>query len=527
MDGAARAARRQGSRAVRPLARLAVVAAAWSCASASIPPGGPETYDPPKVLRARPDTNAVNVRAGGVTYSFDKVVSERPVGAADLGALFLISPSHGAPNVSWRRTTISVSPKGGFRPNTTYRVRMLSGLADLEGNVDSTGSVIVFSTGATIARGNLRGIVFDWMAEKVAPQAFIEAFPLPTDRDSTRYIAQADSMGRFDLGNVPAGRYVLRASVDQNKNRYLDPRELYDTMTVTLADSLRREILTFVHDTIGAGIQTVTIVDSLTLRVQMDRALDTTFVIDTTHFTLRAKDSTLVRIARALSRRADEARREDSLRTKAIQDSVQKAAKADSAKADSAKGDTARAPRPAPPPTTRRALPPPTRRSVDSVVARLTGRDTARKEPPPKPSIPAPVNEIILRLATPLQPSTSYRLRAVDMRTLLKRTRTSERVFNTPKPRKAADSTAKDSSRARRDTSAARDSSARRDTSAARDSSARRDTTRRDTSATGRDASVGASTATHPEAPTARPQPVTPIADDRVRWLAVARAPSR
>ncbi|MBK6307611.1 MAG: hypothetical protein IPF47_18555 [Gemmatimonadetes bacterium] len=113
------------------------------------------------------------------------------------------------------------------------------------------------------------------------------------------------------------------------------------------------------------------------------------------------------------------------------------------------------------------------------------------------------------------------------MRTLLKRTRTSERVFNTPKPRKAADSTAKDSSRARRDTSAARDSSARRDTSAARDSSARRDTTRRDTSATGRDASAGASTAMHPEAPTARPQPVTPIADDRVRWLAVARAPSR
>jgi len=507
MDGAARAARRQGSRAVRPLARLAVVAAAWSCASASIPPGGPETYDPPKVLRARPDTNAVNVRAGGVTYSFDKVVSERPVGAADLGALFLISPSHGAPNVSWRRTTISVSPKGGFRPNTTYRVRMLSGLADLEGNVDSTGSVIVFSTGATIARGNLRGIVFDWMAEKVAPQAFIEAFPLPTDRDSTRYIAQADSMGRFDLGNVPAGRYVLRASVDQNKNRYLDPRELYDTMTVTLADSLRREILTFVHDTIGAGIQTVTIVDSLTLRVQMDRALDTTFVIDTTHFTLRAKDSTLVRIARALSRRADDARREDSLRTKAIQDSVQKAAKADSAKADSAKGDTARAPRP--------ALPPPTRRSVDSVVARLTGRDTARKEPPPKPSIPAPVNEIILRLATPLQPSTSYRLRAIDMRTLLKRTRTSERVFNTPKPRKAADSTAKDSSRARRDTSAARDSSARRDT------------TGRDTSATGRDASAGASTAMRPQPASPGRRPVTPIADDRVRWLAVARAPSR
>ncbi|MBK8646124.1 MAG: hypothetical protein IPN16_06225 [Gemmatimonadetes bacterium] len=154
---------------------------------------------------------------------------------------------------------------------------------------------------------------------------------------------------------------------------------------------------------------------------------------------------------------------------------------------------------------------------MDSVVARLTGRDTASKEPPPKPSIPAPVNEIILRLATPLQPSTSYRLRAIDMRTLLKRTRTSERVFNTPKPRKAADSTAKDSSRARRDTSAARDSSARRDTSAARETRA----------PPRRDASAGASTAMRPQPASPGRRPVTPIADDRVRWLAVARAPSR
>lgn len=443
---------------MRQLARLVVVAAAWSCASASTPPGGPETFEPPKILRVRPDTNAVNVRAGGVTFNFDKVVSERPAGASELAALFLISPSYGAPNVSWRRTTVSVSPKGGFRPNTTYRVRMLTGLTDLEGNVDSTGSTLIFSTGPTIANGHLRGIVFDWMAEKAAPQAFIEAFPVPTERDSTRYLTQADSVGRFDLANIPPGRYVLRGSVDQNKNRLLDPRELYDTMTVTLADSARREILTYVHDTIGAGIQTVTVVDSLTLRVLMDRALDTAFVIDTSHFSLRSKDSVAVRIVRALSKRADDKRREDSLRTKAIQDSVQQALKSDSARIRGAAADSAKEPERPAAPTSRRVLPPSARRAaVDSILSRPAARDTTPKEPPPKPSLPAPVNEIVLYLENPLRPATSYRLRAIDMRTLLKRTRTSERVFTTAKATKSpSDSTAKDSSRVKRDSAGRR-----------------------------------------------------------------------
>ena len=178
---------------MRRLTILLFAVAAWSCASPGTPPGGPEDFDGPNILRVRPDTNAVNVRSGGVTFQFDEVVGERPQGAADLASLFLISPSQGRPGVSWRRTQISVRPQGGFRPNTTYSVTMLPGLSDLEGNVDSLGRTLVFSTGPTIARGNVRGIVFDWLAEKPAPRAFIEAFPVPTARDSARYIAVADS----------------------------------------------------------------------------------------------------------------------------------------------------------------------------------------------------------------------------------------------------------------------------------------------------------------------------------------------
>lgn len=409
------------------------------------PPGGPEDAEPPKLLRVRPDTNAVNVRAGGVTFEFDEVVSERPQGVPDLAGLFLISPSAGDPRVSWRRKTLSVSPRGGFRPGTTYTVRMLIGLTDLEGNIDSAGKVLVFSTGPTIASGHLRGAVFDWPSEKPGAQALIEAFPVPTARDSVRYLALADSVGRYDLANVPPGRYLLRGSIDANKNRLLDPRELYDTITVTLTDSLRHEILAFVHDTVGSGIQTVTVADSMTLRVTMDRALDTSFVLDTTHFTLKRADSTAVRIARVLSRRAFDKERDDSIRTKAIQDSVRRAAQADSARA----ADTTKAAAPPPVAVTRRTPP---RRPAAAAPTPVT--DTATREPPPKPSIPAPINEVVLKLGTALRPSTTYRLRAIEMRTLLKYSRSSERVFTTEKERKTDTTSRKDSTR--RDSSATR-----------------------------------------------------------------------
>ncbi|MBL8959681.1 MAG: Ig-like domain-containing protein, partial [Gemmatimonadetes bacterium] len=216
------------SRTVGPriCARLTAAFLLASCASPGVPPGGPEDLDPPALVRVRPDTGAVNVRADAIGFDFDDVVSERPQGATSLADLFLISPSRGRTALSWRRTRLEVRPREGFRPNTTYRVTLLPGLVDLDGNVDSVGHSLVFSTGPTIATGVITGRVFDWMAEKVAPQALVEAIVLP---DSLRYLAVADSLGRFSIRNLPAGSYVLRGLVDQNKNRFADARELYDT----------------------------------------------------------------------------------------------------------------------------------------------------------------------------------------------------------------------------------------------------------------------------------------------------------
>lgn len=404
---------------MRRLTRLAAAAALVACASPQTPPGGPVDEDAPLLVRVRPDTNATNVRDDAIGFEFDEVISERPQGAQSLSELFLISPSSGVNSLSWRRTRLEVKPRGGLKPNTTYRVVMLPGLTDLEGNVDSIGTSVVFSTGPSIATGRLRGVVFDWMNERAAPRAFIEAFALP---DSTRYLGFADSTGRFDLAHLPPGRYLLRGVVDQNRNRLLDPRELYDTMTVTLADSLRVPLHGIARDTLGPGIERVEVIDSLTIRVRFDRVLDTAFVIAPSVFVLKASDSTVVRLASAVGGRAFQQQTTDSLRVLAIRDSVRAAQQADSVR----RADSLRTGRVAPRPAAPRRPPP---------------ADTTR-EPPLKPAIRTPDIEAVIRIAAPLPPGSAFRMRAVEVRGIVGPTRSSERTFTTPRARPATDTAA-------------------------------------------------------------------------------------
>ncbi len=118
---------------MRRLIAGAAAVAVVACASAGTPPGGPEDHAPPQIVSISPDSGQTNVNLKHVEFKFDEVVSDRPVGAAQLDQIFLISPRNGQPDISWHRTRIDVRPKNGFRANTTYRVTMLPGLVDLRG----------------------------------------------------------------------------------------------------------------------------------------------------------------------------------------------------------------------------------------------------------------------------------------------------------------------------------------------------------------------------------------------------------
>lgn len=252
----------------------------------------------PQVVDISPDSGATGTKPPAVVFRFDEVVNERPSGVPTLNALVLISPRDGEPRVDWHRSSISVRPRRGWRNNTAYTITLLPGLTDLRGNVRNTGVVTLFSTGPTIPAGRISGTVFSWTEARVLPRALVEA--RPRSDTTVVYVAAADSLGNFTLQTMPPGGYIVRAIADENNNRALDPREAWDSVAVTLADTSRADIFAFVHDSVGTRIAGVTVIDSVTLDVAFDNPISPTSLPVANNFRVRASDSTDVPIVSVL-----------------------------------------------------------------------------------------------------------------------------------------------------------------------------------------------------------------------------------
>ncbi|MEP6691535.1 MAG: hypothetical protein ABJD07_10280, partial [Gemmatimonadaceae bacterium] len=260
-------------------------------------------------------------------------------------------------------------------------------------------------TGSSYPEGHIGGIVYDWLRGRGIALAFVEAVRRP---DSTIFVAQADSTGRFDIPFVNAATYVVYGYLDANGNRGRDPREPYDSTIVTVAaqpDTTTLALRAFVHDTIGPGFTGVEVRDSLTIRVSFDQPL--LAATDTAFFRLLTSDSASVPVARVIP-----------------SDVYDKAAADSAARADSIKRRDSL-------PPTRVPLPPPRAGQPDT---------TRRVEPAILPG-PLPVQSVILKLGAPLKIGASYRLSAQGLRNLLGKSRTPTRVFLMPRPpRPLADS---------------------------------------------------------------------------------------
>jgi hypothetical protein len=368
------------------------------CASMGMPPGGPIDRRPPVLLGVLPDTGTVNARIREVRFRFDKVISERPRGAQSLAQIIVVSPSEGPVIVDWRRRELAIRPRRGWRANTAYTVTILPGLVDLNGNATTKPLHTEFSTGSVIPGGAVRGVVFDWVAQRVVSGARIEAM-IGSDT-ILRYISAADSAGRFALTSLPPATLLVRAFFDQNTNQTLDRREPWDSVRVVLSDSARQDFYVFVHDSIGPH-PTVTPADSVTLRVKFDRPLLPGARLDSSKFVLRRVTDS----SESPVRHAWPASEYDSLaavRKRFTADSIAKADTSPAGRAARTKADSARAV----------AL----RDSISNaqIASIRAARDSTKVEPLPKPARPAPLSEYVLELAVPLVSGAGMRLEVRD-----------------------------------------------------------------------------------------------------------------
>ncbi len=392
-----------------------------ACANVGDPPGGPPDTAPPGIVAMRPESGAVVPGwKDDAVIQFDEVIDEMAgTGANTLAGRVLLSPVLGDVHVTWGRTKIRVKPKEGWKPGRVYRLELLPGILDLRRNKLASGRVSVFSTGPAIGHATLEGTALQWVEQRILAGALIEAVPLP---DSIGYLSLADSTGRYHLEPLPAGRYVVYATADQNSNRRRDRREPYDSAVITLDSSATVTLYTFVHDTAGPRLRLATAVDSFTLRLEFSQALAAGAPLDSTRLrVLQLPDSTPVPTPAILT-----LRQYDSLTA-----AERRAAKADSTRADTVtRRDSAAAVSPRAAAARRAAARADTAAPrVDTSAVRLL---LAQR--------PVPLDKVVLRFAHPLAPETRYLIRVHGAVNLTGAAGEGQIVVLTPK-RVAADTT--------------------------------------------------------------------------------------
>jgi len=268
-------------RRLRRAACLLIAVAA--CARMAQPPGGPVRHMPPVLLSSFPDSGVAPCDFhADATYQYDEVTSDAGepnfgYGNGALEKLILFSPDTLVPRVEWHRDRITVRPRDGWRPHTTYRIEVLPGLFDLRQNKTKSSNVIAFTTCGPAPTRVLSGRAIDWAAVRAIPFALIEAFHLP---DSARYRAVADSTGRFHFGALPDGAYLVVATNDQNHDNKRNPSEAWDSVRVDATRDTVGEIWTFARDTLPPKIQDIARIDSVTLSVTFTRPIDPELRLD-------------------------------------------------------------------------------------------------------------------------------------------------------------------------------------------------------------------------------------------------------
>ncbi len=221
-----------------------VALALWQCAKRGSPSGGPQDVTPPKLLRAEPENFSVNFKAEKIRLYFDELIK-----LEDVQQQLVVSPPlKNQPEITPQggpRKYIEIILKDTLKENTTYTLNFGQSLVDNnEGNPNSF-LTYVFSTGDYIDSLTLRGAVKDAYNRKADEFVSVMLYEIDTAyTDSTvykslpNYIANTgDSLPLFELRNLKAGKYVLFAIKDENKNNKFDQRSdkigfLEDTITL-------------------------------------------------------------------------------------------------------------------------------------------------------------------------------------------------------------------------------------------------------------------------------------------------------
>ena len=210
---------------------LLLLLSGFQCAKRGSPSGGPKDTTPPELIRSDPENFSLNFDARRIRLYFDEYIKLEDV----QNQLIISPPLKNQPEISPQGQAskyIEIILKDTLLENTTYTLNFGQSIVDNnEGNPNSF-LTYVFSTGDYIDSLSLRGEVKDAFNLKADQFISVMLYELDTAyTDSAIYqrppyylTNTLDSATTFNLQNLKAGKYVLRALKDEGKNNLFDPK---------------------------------------------------------------------------------------------------------------------------------------------------------------------------------------------------------------------------------------------------------------------------------------------------------------
>jgi len=196
-----------------------------SCANRGTPSGGEKDLIPPTIIRSTPENFSTNFNAKEIRIYFDEYIKVK-----DLQKQLIISPPMDPePDITPLGTAskyIKIIINDTLDANTTYAFNFGQSIVDNNEENPYPYYRYVFSTGSYIDSLSVKGSIMD--AEKREADKFVSVMLYEMDSTFTdsiiykkkpKYVTNTlDSVTSFSIDNIKAGKYLLVALKDENRN---------------------------------------------------------------------------------------------------------------------------------------------------------------------------------------------------------------------------------------------------------------------------------------------------------------------
>ena len=210
---------------------VVIIALTTNCAKRGTPTGGAKDTIPPVLLDANPKQGTTNFKNKSIRLTFDEFVKLK-----DIQKQLIVSPPltlfpdivpQGVPS---KYFDIKISDT--LKENTTYVFNFGQSVTDNNEGNPLPFFKYVFSTGSYIDSLSVRGRISDALEQK--PDNFVTVMLYELNesysdsvvfKERPLYVTNTlDSLRDFEISNVKAGKYLLRALKDKNSNYLYDQK---------------------------------------------------------------------------------------------------------------------------------------------------------------------------------------------------------------------------------------------------------------------------------------------------------------